>query len=106
MNSRKIALSTGWLPPDPTPMKAEKVQIATKFGLPAPTNPDIAEISKVILNASLLPMKSAVIGHTEDPTTRPAYFATVRKAIRRTANSVLTGGLMIVMACIQNCSTL
>ena len=102
MNSRNIAESTGWLPPDPTPMKAENVHMATKFGLPAPTKPEIAEMSKVMLNARRRPMKSAVIGHTDEPTTRPAYLATVRNAIRLTANSVRTGGLMIVIACIQN----
>lgn len=43
--SRKIALSTGWLPPDPTPMKAQKVAIATKLGDPAPTRPARPEIA-------------------------------------------------------------
>ena len=42
-----MALSTGWLPPEPTPMNAQNVAIATKFGDPAPTSPAIPEIAKV-----------------------------------------------------------
>lgn len=103
MNSKKIALSTGWFPPVPSPMKAQNVAMATKLGEPAPIRPAIEDISNVMLNAGFRPMKSADIGQTLDPTTSPAYLATESMAIRLTLNSFLTGGVMMVIACIQNC---
>lgn len=47
---------------------------------------------------------SAVIGHNEDPISNPTYLATTIMEICLTTNSLCTGGLMIVMACIQNYS--
>lgn len=84
MNSRKIALSTGWLPPVPNPMNAQNVAIAIKFGLPAPIYPATEEIRSVVLKATRLPMKSDVVGQSVLPHTKPTYLATVRKAIRLT----------------------
>lgn len=86
------------------PMKAQRVAIATKLGLPAPTRPAIAAMRRVMLKARRRPIKSAVIGHPLDPNTSPAYFPTVRNAICLTLNSLMMGGLMMVMACIQNYS--
>jgi hypothetical protein len=102
MNSRKMAESTGWLPPVPRPMKAHSVAMPTKLGLPAPIKPAKAEMKRVTLKAGRRPMKSAVSGQTVDPTTKPAYFPTVRKAILETLNSAWIGGLMMVIACSQN----
>src|SRR5690625_852084 len=101
-----MALSTGWLPPVPRPSPAQNVAMATKLGLPAPIKPDIEEMRRVMLKAGRRPIKSAVMGQKLDPMTRPAYLATLRKAMRLTANSVRTGGVMMVMACSQSCDGL
>lgn len=125
-----MALSTGWLPPDPKPMlgngksglitchchgifylircptyKAQNVAIATKSGDPAPINPATPEMASVMLKAVRLPIISAVMGQKDDPSTRPTYLATMIIEMRWTANSRCTGGLMIVIACIQNWET-
>jgi hypothetical protein len=61
MNSRNMALSTGWFPPLPKPTSAERIAIPTKVGASAPISPAIAVIMSVTLNASRRP--SEVCGH-------------------------------------------
>jgi len=97
-----LALSTGWFPPVARPINAHIVVRAAKFGIPPPTKPATDERIKVELKASFLPIKSALIGQSVEPTTKPAYFPTVRNAIRLTTNSLLASGLMRVTAWSQN----
>lgn len=72
-NSKKIAESTGRLPPTPILHKAAKVPIAAKFGDPADINPKTEVIPIVKLNAHLLPKISQPNPQKIAPASNPMF---------------------------------
>ena len=90
-NSRKMALSTGKLPPTPTDHRAAKVPMAAKFGDPAAIRPKTAVTPMVRLKAHRRPKISHPKPQNMAPTRSPMFWARVRKGARFGWNSFLTG---------------
>ena len=80
-NSRKIAESTGRLPPTPTLHKAAKQPMAAKFGEPAAMSPKTEVIPIVRLNANRRPKRSPVdVSHVS---ITPVYSSTYIRSPRK-----------------------
>jgi len=77
-NSRKMALSTGKLPPTPMDQSAAKIEIAAKFGLLAAIRPNTAVIPIVRLKAHRRPKMSHPKPQKTAPKSRPMFWARVR----------------------------
>jgi hypothetical protein len=77
-NSRKMAESTGKLPPTPTDQSAAKTPMAAKFGLLAASMPKTDVIAIVRLKAHRRPKMSQPKPQKTAPNSRPIFWASVR----------------------------
>jgi len=93
-NSRNNAPSTGRLPPTPVPIPAKRRAVTGQDGANATAVPNTPQISKVVLNASRLPMMSEAIPQHVEPRLRPTKVTIVvyRTVVVLTPNSVVSCG--------------
>lgn len=77
--SRKIAESTGKLPPTPKLQKAANTPIAAKVGEPAAIRPQTPLNKKVRLNANFLPITSLEKDRNAAPANSPTIYRVKKK---------------------------